>query len=150
MTQRPETLALHAGQQPDPTSNSRAVPIYQTTSYVFDSTEHAADLFAQHQPGNIYTRIMSRTQDVFERRMAALEGGVAAPATASGSSAVTSSVLNLAGAGDNVVAHSELDGGTYALFAHTLPQFGVEVFVSADDLAGLAGLDQALDAAAKV
>ena len=139
MTQRPETLALHAGQQPDPTTNSRAVPIYQTTSYVFDSTEHAADLFALRQPGNIYTRIMNPTQDVFEQRMAALEGGVAALATASGSSAVTYSVLNLAGAGDNIVAHSELYGGTYALFAHTLPQFGIEVrFVSADDLSALA------------
>jgi O-acetylhomoserine (thiol)-lyase len=141
MTQRPETLALHAGQQPDPTTNSRAVPIYQTTSYVFDSTEHAADLFALRQPGNIYTRIMNPTQDVFEQRMAALEGGVAALATASGSSAVTYSVLNLAGAGDNIVAHSELYGGTYALFAHTLPQFGIEVrFVSADDLSALAGV----------
>ncbi len=141
MTQRPETLALHAGQQPDPTTNSRAVPIYQTTSYVFDSTEHAADLFALRQPGNIYTRIMNPTQDVFEQRLAALEGGVAALATASGSSAVTYSVLNLAGAGDNIVAHSELYGGTYALFAHTLPQFGIEVrFVSADDPSALAGL----------
>ena len=141
MTQRPETLALHAGQEPDPTTNSRAVPIYQTTSYVFDSTEHAADLFALRQPGNIYTRIMNPTQDVFEQRMAALEGGVAALATASGSSAVTYSVLNLAGAGDNIVAHSELYGGTYALFAHTLPQFGIEVrFVSADDPSALAGV----------
>ncbi|HSK26624.1 MAG TPA: O-acetylhomoserine aminocarboxypropyltransferase/cysteine synthase [Jiangellales bacterium] len=141
MTHRPETLALHAGQQPDPTTNSRAVPIYQTTSYVFDSTEHAADLFALRQPGNIYTRIMNPTQDVFEQRVAALEGGVAALATASGSAAVTYSVLNLAGAGDNIVAHSELYGGTYALFAHTLPQFGIEVrFVSADDPSALAAV----------
>jgi O-acetylhomoserine (thiol)-lyase len=131
---RPDTLALHAGQEPDPTTNSRAVPIYQTTSYVFDSTEHAADLFALRQPGNIYTRIMNPTQAVFEARMAALEGGVAALATASGSAATTYAILNLAGAGDNIVSHSELYGGTYALFAHTLPQFGIEVrFVSADD-----------------
>jgi O-acetylhomoserine (thiol)-lyase len=136
---RPETLTVHAGQEPDPTTKSRAVPIYQTTSYVFDSTEHAADLFALRTPGNIYTRIMNPTQDVFEQRVAALEGGVGALATASGSSAVTYSVLNLCYAGDNIVALSALYGGTYALFAHTLPQFGIEVrFVDPDDPAALA------------
>lgn len=128
MSYRPETLAVHAGQEEaDPATNSRAVPIYQTTSYVFDSTEHAADLFALAEPGNIYTRIMNPTHAVFEERMTALEGGVGALAVASGSTASTYSVLTLAGTGDNIVAHSTLYGGTYALFAHTLPQFGIEV-----------------------
>ena len=137
----PETLAVHAGQEPDPATNSRAVPIYQTTSYVFDDTDHAADLFALRTPGNIYTRIMNPTQSVFEARMAALEGGVGALATASGSSAVTYAVLNLTYAGDNIVALSTLYGGTYALFAHTLPQFGVEVrFVDPDHPEALADL----------
>jgi O-acetylhomoserine (thiol)-lyase len=134
MSRRIETLAVHAGQEEaDPTTNSRAVPIYQTTSYVFNDTEHAANLFALAEPGNIYTRIMNPTQSVFEERMTQLEGGVGALATASGSSATTYSVLNLAGAGDNIVALSTLYGGTYALFAHTLPQFGIEVrFVDPD------------------
>ncbi len=137
----PETLAVHAGQEPDPTTNSRAVPIYQTTSYVFDDTDHAADLFALKVPGNIYTRIMNPTQSVFEARVAALEGGAAALATASGSSAITYAVLNLTYAGDNIVALSTLYGGTYALFAHTLPQFGVEVrFVDPDKPEQLAEL----------
>ena len=128
MTLHPETLAVHAGQEEaDPTTNARAVPIYQTTSYVFNDTEHAADLFALRVPGNIYTRIMNPTQSVFEARMTALEGGVGALATASGSSAVTYAVLNLCYTGDNIVALSTLYGGTYALFAHTLPQFGIEV-----------------------
>ncbi|MCC2592913.1 O-acetylhomoserine aminocarboxypropyltransferase/cysteine synthase [Tessaracoccus sp. OS52] len=128
MTYRPETLAVQAGQETaDSATNSRAVPIYQTTSYVFDDTEHAADLFALRKPGNIYTRIMNPTQDVFETRMNALEGGVGALATASGSAATTYAVLNLTYAGDNIVALSTLYGGTYALFAHTLPQFGIEV-----------------------
>ena len=128
MTHRPETLAVHAGQeQADPATNSRAVPIYQTTSYVFNDTEHAANLFSLAEPGNIYTRIMNPTQSVFEDRITQLEGGVGALATASGSSAVTYAVLNLAGAGDNIVALSTLYGGTYALFAHTLPQFGITV-----------------------
>jgi O-acetylhomoserine (thiol)-lyase len=140
MTHRPETLAVHAGQEePDPATNSRAVPIYQTTSYVFNDTEHAANLFSLAEPGNIYTRIMNPTQSVFEDRMAQLEGGVGALATASGSAATTYAVLNLAGAGDNIVAISTLYGGTFALFAHTLPQFGVEVrFVDPDDPAALA------------
>ncbi|MFT3886725.1 MAG: PLP-dependent transferase [Arachnia sp.] len=127
MTFRPETLAVHAGQeQPDSATNARAVPIYQTTSYVFDDTEHAADLFALRKPGNIYTRLMNPTQSVLEERVNALEGGVGALATASGASAVTYAVLNLTYAGDNIVALSTLYGGTYALFAHTLKQFGIE------------------------
>ncbi|MBB3043814.1 PLP-dependent transferase [Nocardioides sp. LMS-CY] len=128
MTYRPETLAVHAGQEEhDPATNSRAVPIYQTTSYVFNDTEHAANLFSLAEPGNIYTRIMNPTQDVFEQRMTQLEGGVGALAVASGSTATTYAVLNLTYAGDNIVALSTLYGGTYALFAHTLPQFGIEV-----------------------
>jgi O-acetylhomoserine (thiol)-lyase len=131
--QRPETIALHGGQTPDPTTKSRAVPIYQTTSYTFDDTQHAADLFALKVPGNIYTRIMNPTWDVFEQRMTALEGGVAAVATASGQAAVTYSVLNVTRAGDNIVSVSTLYGGTYNLFAHTLPQYGIEVrFVDPD------------------
>jgi O-acetylhomoserine (thiol)-lyase len=122
-----ETLALHAGQDPDPTTNSRAVPIYQTTSYVFDSADHAADLFGLKEFGNIYTRIMNPTNDVFEKRVAALEGGVAALAFGSGSSAVTFSILNIAGAGDHVVSANSLYGGTYNLFVHTLPRFGLEI-----------------------
>ncbi|QSR27301.1 O-acetylhomoserine aminocarboxypropyltransferase [Nocardioides aromaticivorans] len=128
MTYRPETLAVHAGQeQPDPATNARAVPIYQTTSYVFNDTEHAANLFALAEPGNIYTRIMNPTQSAFEERVAQLEGGVGALAVASGSAAITYAVLNLTYSGDNIVAISTLYGGTYALFAHTLPQYGIEV-----------------------
>lgn len=131
---RIETLAVHAGQeQADPATNARAVPIYQTTSYVFDDTQHAADLFALRKPGNIYTRIMNPTQDVLEKRVTALEGGLASLATASGAAAITYAILTLAGSGDNIVASSKLYGGTYALFAHTLPQFGVETrFVDPD------------------
>src|SRR4051794_22377499 len=125
--QRPETIALHGGQTPDPTTKARAVPIYQTTSFVFDDTQHAADLFALAVPGNIYSRIMNPTWDVFEQRMAALEGGIAAVATASGQAAVAYSVLNVTRAGDNIVALTTLYGGTYNLFAHTLPQYGIEV-----------------------
>jgi O-acetylhomoserine (thiol)-lyase len=138
---RPETVALHGGQSPDPTTNARAVPIYQTTSYVFDDTQHAADLFALKVPGYIYTRIMNPTQDVFEQRVAALEGGIAAVATASGQSAVTYSVLNVTRAGDNIVSVSTLYGGTYNLFAHTLPQYGIEVrWVDPDEPERLAEL----------
>ncbi|GAA4902242.1 aminotransferase class I/II-fold pyridoxal phosphate-dependent enzyme [Tessaracoccus lubricantis] len=127
MSYRPETLAVHAGQEtPDPTTNSRAVPIYQTTSFVFDDAEHAADLFALRKPGNIYSRLMNPTSDVLETRLTALEGGVGALVTASGASAVAYSVLNLTYSGDNIVALSTLYGGTYALFAHTLAQFGIE------------------------
>ncbi len=138
---RPETVALHGGQSPDPTTNARAVPIYQTTSYVFDDTQHAADLFALKVPGNIYTRIMNPTQDVFEQRVAALEGGIAAVATASGQSAVTYAVLNVTRAGDNIVSVSTLYGGTYNLFAHTLPQYGIEVrWADPDDPESIASL----------
>lgn len=131
---RPETVALHGGQEPDSATNARAVPIYQTTSYVFDDTQHAADLFALAVPGNIYTRIMNPTWAVLEERLTALEGGVAALVTASGQAAVTYSVLNIARAGDNIISVSQLYGGTYNLFAHTLPQYGIEVrWADADD-----------------
>jgi O-acetylhomoserine (thiol)-lyase len=132
-----ETKQVHAGAVPDPTTGSRAVPIYQTTSYVFRDTEHAANLFSLAEPGNIYTRIMNPTQDVLERRVAALEGGVAAVALASGQAAETLTVLTLAGAGDHVVSSASLYGGTYNLFHHTLPRLGIEVsFVEdPDDLA---------------
>jgi len=141
---RPETIALHGGQVPDPTTGSRAVPIYQTTSYVFDDTQHAADLFALKVPGNIYTRIMNPTQDVFEQRVTQLEGGIAAVATASGQSAVSYSVLNIARAGDNIISVSTLYGGTYNLFAHTLPQYGIEVrFADPDDPGAVAALTDA-------
>lgn len=129
-----DTLQVHAGQKPDPTTGSRAVPIYQTTSYVFRDTEHGANLFALKEPGNIYTRIMNPTNDVFEQRMAALEGGVAALAVASGSAAITYAVLNIAGTGDEIVAASTLYGGTYNLFSVTLPKLGIKtVFVDPDD-----------------
>ncbi|MDF2679295.1 MAG: O-acetylhomoserine aminocarboxypropyltransferase [Brevibacillus sp.] len=124
---RPETIAVHGGQEPDPVTGSRAVPIYQTTSYVFRDTDHAADLFALKEMGNIYTRIMNPTQDVFEKRVALLEGGVGALATASGQAAITFSILNIAQAGDEVIASSSLYGGTYNLFAHTLPRLGIKV-----------------------
>ena len=138
---RAETIALHGGQSPDPTTNARAVPIYQTTSYVFDDTQHAADLFALKVPGNIYSRIMNPTWDVLEQRLTALEGGLAALVTASGQAAVTYSVLNLARAGDNIISVSQLYGGTYNLFAHTLPQYGIEVrWVDADDPDAVAAL----------
>jgi OAH/OAS sulfhydrylase len=131
---RPETLALHGGQTPDSATNARAVPIYQTTSYVFDDTQHAADLFALQVPGNIYSRIMNPTWAVLEERLAALEGGVAALVTASGQAAVTYSILNIARAGENIISVPQLYGGTYNLFAHTLPQYGIEVrWADADD-----------------
>lgn len=142
MTQRPETLSVHAGQEEaDPATHARAVPIYQTTAYVFDDTEHAADLFALRTPGNIYSRIMNPTTDVFEARVNALEGGVGALATASGAAAITYSVLNLTSAGDNIVSLSTLYGGTFALFAHTLKQYGIDVrFVDPADPGALAAL----------
>ena len=122
-----ETLALHAGQKPDPATNSRAVPIYQTTSYVFNDSDHAARLFGLQEFGNIYTRIMNPTTDVFEQRVAALEGGVAALAVASGSSAISLAILTLAHAGDEIVSAASLYGGTYNLFHYTLPQLGITV-----------------------
>ncbi|MBN9656326.1 aminotransferase class V-fold PLP-dependent enzyme [Halobacillus sp. GSS1] len=122
-----DTISLHGGQSPDPTTGSRAVPIYQTTSYVFHDTEHAQSLFALDEPGNIYSRIGNPTVDVFEKRMALLEGGVASVATASGMSAIALSILNIAGSGDEVVAAANLYGGTYNLFANTLPRYGIKV-----------------------
>ena len=118
------TLALHAGQVPDPTTNARAVPIYQTTSYVFKNTEHAANLFALKEFGNIYTRIMNPTTDVFEQRMAALEGGTGALGVASGSAAITFALLAITRLGDEIVAGNNLYGGTYQLFHYTLPKLG--------------------------
>ncbi len=134
---RPETIVLHAGQQPDPTTGSRAVPIYQTTSYQFKSAEHAANLFALKEFGNIYTRLMNPTTDVLEKRIAALDGGVGALAVASGQSAITLSLLNIAQAGDEIVSADNLYGGTYTLFHYTFKRLGVKVnFVKSDDLAG--------------
>jgi O-acetylhomoserine (thiol)-lyase len=128
------TKSLHAGQKPDPTTGSRAVPIYQTTSYQFRDTEHAANLFALKELGNIYTRIMNPTTDVLEQRLAALEGGSGALAHSSGQAAITGAILNLAGAGDHIVSVSQLYGGTYNLFHYTLPKLGIEVsFVDGDD-----------------
>ena len=122
-----DTIAVHGGYSPDPTTRAAAVPIYQTTSYAFDNTQHGADLFDLKVPGNIYTRIMNPTQDVLEKRVAALEGGVAALALASGMAAITNAILTIAEAGDNIISSSTLYGGTYNLFAHTLPQYGIGV-----------------------
>lgn len=127
MSQGFETRQIHAGAVPDPVTGARAVPIYQTTSYVFRDTDHAANLFGLRELGNIYTRIMNPTQAVFEERLASLEGGVAALATSSGQSAETLALLNLAEVGSHIVASSSLYGGTYNLFHYTLPKFGVEV-----------------------
>jgi O-acetylhomoserine (thiol)-lyase len=133
------TLALHGGQTPDPATNARAVPIYQTTSYVFNDSAHAARLFALEEFGNIYSRIMNPTVDVFEKRMAALEGGVGALATASGSAAITLASLNICKSGQNIVSSQTLYGGTYNLFHHTFKNYGIEVrFVDADDPANFA------------
>jgi O-acetylhomoserine (thiol)-lyase len=132
-----DTLALHAGQKPDPTTGARAVPIYATTSYQFKDTDHAARLFGLQEFGNIYTRIMNPTTDVLEQRIAALEGGVGALALASGQAAETLAILNLAGAGDNIISSSDLYGGTYNLFRHSLPKLGITTrFVDARDFAG--------------
>ncbi|UCD82865.1 MAG: O-acetylhomoserine aminocarboxypropyltransferase/cysteine synthase [Desulfobacterales bacterium] len=122
-----ETLCLHAGQQPDPSTNARGVPIHRTSSYVFNSTEHAANLFALKELGNIYTRIMNPTQDVLEQRIAALEGGAAALALSSGTSAVYYSIINLCAAGDEIVSANNLYGGTYTMFDCILPQFDIHV-----------------------
>jgi len=121
-----ETLSIHAGYSPDPTTKSAATPIYQTVAYAFDNAQHGADLFDLKVPGNIYTRIMNPTQDVLEKRVAALEGGIAALALASGMAATTYAIQTIAEAGDNIVSASALYGGTYNLFAHTFPQYGVE------------------------
>jgi O-acetylhomoserine (thiol)-lyase len=120
-----ETIAVHGGYSPDPTTKAAAVPIYQTTSYAFDSTQHGADLFDLKVAGNIYTRIMNPTQDVLEKRVALLEGGIGALAVASGQAAITYAIQTIAEAGDNIVSAATLYGGTYNLFAHTFPQFGI-------------------------
>lgn len=136
-----DTLAIHGGQDVDATTKSRAVPIYQTTSYVFDNADHAARLFALQEFGNIYTRIMNPTTDVFEKRLAALEGGAAALALASGQAAETLALLTLASAGDEIVSTTSLYGGTYNLFHYTLPKLGITVkFVDPDDFDGLRNL----------
>ena len=124
------TIALHGGQVPDPATNARAVPIYQTTSYVFNSAEHAANLFGLREFGNIYTRIMNPTTDVLEKRMAELDGGVGALALASGQSAITLAILNITRSGQNIVSTSYLYGGTYNLFHYTFPRLGIEVRLS--------------------
>src|SRR5580692_2293452 len=135
------TLAVHAGQSPDPATGARAVPIYQTTSYLFQDADHAGRLFALEEFGNIYTRIMNPTTDVFEKRVAALEGGAAALATASGQAAETLAILTLASAGDEIVSTTSLYGGTYNLFHYTLPRLGIKVrFADADDFDGLRAL----------
>ena len=135
---KPETIALHVGYKSDPTTKSAAVPIYQTTSYTFDNTQHGADLFDLKVPGNIYTRITNPTNDILEQRVAALEGGVAALAMASGMAAITAAIQTIAEVGDNIVSVAQLYGGTYNLFAHTLPRQGLEVrFAPHDDLAAL-------------
>lgn len=132
-----ETLALHGGQEPDPVTGARAVPIYQTTSYNFKSTEHAADLFGLKEFGNIYTRLMNPTTDVLEKRIALLDGGVGALAVASGQAAISLSLLNIAQAGDEIVSADNLYGGTYALLRHTFDRFGIKVkFVKSNDLTG--------------
>ena len=129
---KPETLLLHGGQEPDPVTGSRAVPLYKTTSFVFRDTEHAQNLFGLKESGNIYTRIMNPTVDVFEQRIALLEGGTAALGLASGMAAIAFSILNIAQAGDEIVAAENLYGGTYNLFAVTLPRYGINVkFVDA-------------------
>ena len=142
-----ETLCLHSGQQADPATNARGVPVHRTSSYVFNSTEHAANLFALKELGNIYTRIMNPTNDAFEQRMAALEGGAAALATASGQAAETLAVLTLARAGDEIVSSTDLYGGTVSLFKHTLSKLGVTVnFVRPNDFNGW---EQAINARTK-
>ncbi|MFA5839327.1 MAG: O-acetylhomoserine aminocarboxypropyltransferase/cysteine synthase [Candidatus Margulisiibacteriota bacterium] len=133
-----ETLALHGGQDPDPTTGSRAVPIYQTTSYQFKNSDHAANLFGLKEFGNIYTRLMNPTSDVFEKRIAALDGGVGALAVASGQSAITLALLNIAQAGDEIVSADNLYGGTYNLFHYTFPKFGISVnFAKSNDLVAI-------------
>src|SRR3984885_10572243 len=129
-----ETKQIHTGAAPDPVTNARATPIYQTTSYVFNNAEHAKNLFALAEFGNIYTRIMNPTQDVVEQRVAALEGGTAALLVASGQSAATLAILNIAESGDHIVSSSSIYGGTYNLFKYTLAKLGIEVtFVEDQD-----------------
>ncbi|HRE18542.1 MAG TPA: aminotransferase class I/II-fold pyridoxal phosphate-dependent enzyme, partial [Rhodocyclaceae bacterium] len=142
-----ETLAVHAGYSPEATTKAVAVPIYQTTSYSFDSTQHGADLFDLKVAGNIYTRIMNPTQDVLEKRVAALEGGIGGLAVASGQAAITYAIQTISEAGDNIVSASTLYGGTYNLFAHTLPQYGLEVRFA--DYADPASFEKLIDGKTK-
>lgn len=136
-----ETQAIHAGFKEDPTTRAVAVPIYQTTSYTFRDTQHGADLFDLKEPGNIYTRIMNPTTDVLEQRIAAMEGGVGALCFASGMAAITAAIQTLARAGDNIICTSQIYGGTYNLFAHTFPQYGIEVrMAEGEDIAALEAL----------
>ena len=136
-----ETKAVHSGYQPDPTTNAVAVPIYQTTSYAFEDTQHGADLFNLEVLGNIYTRIMNPTNDVLEQRIADMEGGPAALVLSSGQAATTYSLITIAEAGDNFISRSTLYGGTYNLFAHTFPQLGIQVrFANPEKLEDMAGL----------
>jgi len=136
-----ETIAVHGGYSPDPTTNAVAVPIYQTTSYAFDDTQHGADLFDLKVEGNIYTRIMNPTTAVLEQRIAEMEGGIAALGLSSGMAAITYSIMTIAEAGDNIISTSSLYGGTYNLFAHTLPQYGIEArFADVKDIEGMATL----------
>lgn len=136
-----ETVAIHGGFEPDPTTKAVAVPIYQTTSYAFDDTQHGADLFDLKVQGNIYTRIMNPTTDVLEKRAAAMEGGIGALALSSGMAAITNTVFTLCEAGDNIVTTTTLYGGTYNLFAHTLPQLGIEArFADPKDVDSMAAL----------
>lgn len=138
---KPETLAVHAGYQPDPVTRAVAVPLYQTVAYAFDNTQHGADLFDLKVAGNIYSRITNPTNDVLEKRVAALEGGIGALALASGQAAITYAIQTIAEAGDNIVSAATLYGGTYNLFAHTLPQYGIETrFADARDPASFAAL----------
>ena len=138
---RIETLAVHAGYSPEPTTKAVAVPIYQTVAYAFDSAQHGADLFDLKVPGNIYTRIMNPTEDVLEKRLAALEGGIGGLALASGMAAISYAIQTIAESGDNIVSASQLYGGTYNLFAHTFPQMGIQVrFADARDPASFAKL----------
>src|SRR5574337_1324559 len=144
---RIETLAVHAGYSPDPTTKSVAVPIYQTVAYAFDSAQHGADLFDLKVAGNIYTRVMNPTTDVLEKRVAALEGGIGALAVASGQSAIMYALQTISEAGDNIVSSTALYGGTYNLFAHTLPQYGIEVRFA--DHRDPASFDKLIDARTK-
>ena len=139
-----DTLSLHAGQQPDPTTGARAVPIYQTTSYVFRDTDHAAALFNLERPGHIYSRISNPTVAVLEERIAALEGGVGAVCTASGQAALHLAIVTLMGAGGHIVASKAIYGGSHNLFTHTLPRFGITTsFVDPRDPAAFSRRDQA-------
>ena len=140
---KPETIAIHAGYQSEPTTKSVAVPVYQTVAYEFDNAKHGADLFNLAVPGNIYTPIMNPTNDVLEKHVAELEGGIAGLALASGSAAVNYSILTIADVGSNVVSVPLLNGGTYTLFAHMLPKQGIEVRFAADDSA--AALEKLID-----